>query len=35
MQPDLIILAGFLKKIPAELIVVFKKIINIHPWAFA
>ena len=31
-QPDLIILAGFLKKIPAELIVVFKKkIINIHP----
>jgi len=31
-QPDLIILAGYLKKIPAELIVVFKKkIINIHP----
>ena len=24
-QPDLIILAGYLKKIPAELIVVFKK----------
>ncbi len=31
-QPDLIILAGFLKKIPDELIFVFKKkIINIHP----
>ena len=31
-QPDLIILAGYLKKIPAELIVLFKKkIINIHP----
>ena len=31
-QPDLIILAGYLKKIPKELIDLFKKrIINIHP----
>ena len=31
-QPDLIILAGYLKKIPTELIDLFKKrIINIHP----
>ena len=31
-QPDLIILAGYLKKIPKELIGLFKKrIINIHP----
>ena len=31
-QPDLIILAGYLKKIPNELIDIFKsKIINIHP----
>ena len=31
-QPDLIILAGFLRKIPIELIEIFKKkIINIHP----
>ena len=31
-KPDLIILAGYLKKIPTELIEIFKKkIINIHP----
>ena len=31
-QPDLIVLAGYLKKIPIELIDVYKKkIINIHP----
>ena len=31
-QPDLIILAGYLKKIPIDLINIFKnKIINIHP----
>ena len=31
-QPDLIILAGYLKKVPIELINIFKKkIINIHP----
>lgn len=32
IQPDLIVLAGFLKKIPEELIAIFpNKIINIHP----
>ncbi|MBT8281544.1 MAG: phosphoribosylglycinamide formyltransferase [Muriicola sp.] len=32
LQPDLIVLAGFLRKIPTEMVAAFpKKIINIHP----